>query len=732
MLHQHEQMSLFSFQYLAGPAFDMVNQDLKSVYTTALTGFYGFFDYAAAHWDHHLLQYVRQASIREPFRLTEERLGNPLSTAWTGFAKKFCDTNDLNLEDSEHGVPLDTSALQSVAPETLDAQGESCNIQEVFGDWALLRRSTKFESLAVSLRQFIQQIYVGDLGHGEKLVHLSLNGPFRPKCSRRACVHFNTGFESEAELFLHTQWHEMAFKCAHSGCYAWLAGFPTKAMLQTHLKRVHPSVDSEEDLFPTKSESTPTTLMQACRIGDIDSVQAFSAPGLGVGLLQLNRALHTAAEFGHFSVCVHLTKQGANPYERTSTESFSDISPIQMSIRLDDYDLFSAFRSAAHERYETAFTEEPLLLDCILDALESSIPQFLMDFLVFNGRRAVPFTLGTILLRAGVVGRRQKLRCPKLLSVERHVRIEDCNVQRGIQTLISTELERHRKCGQPPELCYEKVFVVTDASRWSLLHSLCGGDTSHKASEAVKFLLTRLKPEDTRRHNWKGNPPLFTALQNGPRFQDTALGEREDIIRHFFENDADGAKNTRNADGEGLLEFSLKHATVQIFPLVVELCGVTCSALHYDDILALQRAYISEKLWVVFGVECVGERVQLVVKIESEERNRFICWLMDLDSEPEAIEALQSLMNHLPRETTKDIEAVAVVPTRRFIMSFDNILAPNDSLQDDSAGAARFMLSFDEVREMLKSCRPQPADLGRTQVHKLLPSSLRPAEIGSA
>lgn len=719
MVHQHKQMSLFCFQYLAGPAFDMVNQDPKSVCTTALTGFYGFFDYAAAHWDHHSLQYVRQASKREPVLLTEDALGNSLSMAWMGFAERFCDKNDPNSEDSEHDVSLDPSVLQSVAPETVDTKDESCNIQEVFGDWDLTRRSTKLESLAVSLRQSIQQVDIDNLGHREKAVHLSLNGPFRPKCSRRACVHFNTGFETEAEVHLHTQWHEMAFKCAHSGCYAWIAGFPTEALLQAHLKRVHPPLDSEEELFPAKTKIRPATLIQACRMGDIDWIRDFSTAMLDMGPLQLNRALNTAARHGHLSVCVYLTKGGTNPYERTPIGhvNASSLSPIQISIRLGDYDLFSALRSAAREEYETTFIYAPGdLLDCILDAIESPIPHFLTNLLVCNGRRTPPFTLDTILLCAGVVGRRQKLGCPKLLSVERDVRFEDRNVQRGIQTLISTELERHRKCGQLPELCYEKVFVATDASGWSLLHRLCGGDTSNNASEAVKFLLTRLRPEDTRRHDWKGNPPLFTALQNGPRFQNAALGERENIIRYFFEHDADGAKNTRNADGEGLLEFSLKDATVQMFPLVAELCGVTCSALPYDDILEIQGAYISKKLWVAFGVASVGERVQLVVEIDHGDQNRFICWLTDLDSEPEAIEALQSLMHHLPRERRKVIKDLVYYE-----------FSEDESLQGDRARAARVTVSFDEVQEMLKSCRPEPADLGRTQVHKLLPSSLRPA-----
>lgn len=702
MLQQHAQMSLFCFQYLTRSAFDMAKQDLKSACTTALTGFYGFFDYAAAHWDHHSLQYVRQASTREPVQLTEG-LGNQLSTSWVGFAERLCDEIDPDSEAFEHGEPLNPSVLQAVAPETLDPKGESCNIQEVFRDWGLTRRSTKFESLAVSLRQIIQKIDIGNLGHREKAVHLSLNGPFRPKCSRRACVYFNTGFESELDLSLHTQWHEMAYKCAHQGCYAWLAGFPTEALLQAHLKRVHPPLDSEEELFPVKSKSTPLTLVQACRLGDIDSVRTFLAPMHQKGV-QIHRGLHTAARFGHFAVCIHLTKRGANPYYQwTSTGHYNTVSPIQMSIRTGDYDLFSAFRSAAHEHHETAFIEEPpILLECILDALESPIPYFLTNLLVCNGRRTVPFTLDAILLRAVVGGRR-------------HLRIEDRNVQRGIQTLISTELERHRKCGQSPELCYEKVFVATDANGWSLLHRLCDGDTIHNAFEAVKFLLTKLRPEDARRHDWKGNPPLFTALQNGPRFQDTALGEQEDIIRHFFENDADGTNNTRNAAGEGLLEFSLRHATGQIFQLIVELCGVTCSAVHCDDILAFQKEYESDELCVVLGFERVGEVVHLGVELGVEERTRFICWLTDIDSEPEAIETLQSLMNHLRRETTS-------------ANSVDSAFTSNNCPQGDRAKAAYVLSSFDETQEILRSFRPEPADLGWTQMHKLLriPSSLRP------
>lgn len=48
---------------------------------------------------------------------------------------------------SGHNAPLDDSKSQPDPPDTVDAEGESCDIQEVFKDWTLTRRSTHREML---------------------------------------------------------------------------------------------------------------------------------------------------------------------------------------------------------------------------------------------------------------------------------------------------------------------------------------------------------------------------------------------------------------------------------------------------------------------------------------------------------------------------------------------------------------------------------------------------------
>lgn len=116
MVQQHMQMSLFCFQYLTGPPFGLVNQDGKAATITAKTGFYGFFDYATAHWDHHLLEYVRQAALGEKVPLTKEGLWKPLCTAWMNFVKIYCGRHNSSSEVFvEHNVPWDTSVQRSVS-----------------------------------------------------------------------------------------------------------------------------------------------------------------------------------------------------------------------------------------------------------------------------------------------------------------------------------------------------------------------------------------------------------------------------------------------------------------------------------------------------------------------------------------------------------------------------------------------------------------------------------------
>lgn len=709
MAQQHMQMSLFCFQYLARTAFDMVSQDTKVAATIALTGFYGFFDYAAAHWDHHSLRYVLGASSRRSALPGEKGLVKLLSAAWMDFVKRFCGENESQLEtSSEHEVSSDIPVPQSVPPDILDTEGESCNIQETFKDWSSTRQSTEFEKLAKSLHQIMQHTDFGTLGDREKAVYLSLNGPFRHKCSRRDCLHFNTGFECEAELSQHISWHEMAFKCPHTGCHAWLAGFPTDALLQRHLKRAHPDIDSEERLFPVKPRSRPRTLEDACRLVDIELVRSLSVPvSTEADMRAANRALRTAAGDGHITICMILTQKGANPYATEHHHRFGPpsvaISVIQMSIRLGDLELFSALHGAAREHHEIAFIEDPsALLECILDALKSPIPQFLTAVLAWNGRRVMPFTLDQILVHAGVESQRQEYGQRELSCSTRPVLIEHRSVQERLRTLISTELERYRRCGQSPELCYERILVAPDINGWSLLHRLCGGNHEHTCFEAVRFLLTRLRPEDIRRYNLKGNPPLFTAMENRFRSEGTALDAQANIIRSFFEHNLDDAKKTQNAAGHGPLEFAFRYGALETFPLVFELCGTDYNAVQLYDIFAIRTEHGLGKISLAVGLDHVDKRIRMAARLTPGEMRGFICLLTDLNIEPDVIKMLQSLIRQqLPHKAT-------------------GVLTLNDILQSIDPTPVRFLLSLQGADRLLERYQPELKILESAQLRKLL------------
>lgn len=715
MVQQHMQMSLFCFQYLTRTAFDMANQDTNVAATIALTGFYGFFDYAAAHWDHHSLRYVLEASSRKSALSAEKGLGKLLSTAWMDFVKRFWDENESQLEtSSEHDVSLDIPVPQPVPPGTIDTEGESCNIQETFRDWSSTRQSTEFEKLAKSLHQIMQHADLGPMGDREKDVYLSLNGPFQPKCSRRDCHHFNTGFECEAELSQHISWHEMAFKCPHTGCHAWKGGFATNASLQRHLKRVHPTIDSIEALFPVKSRRQPRTITEACRLGDIEWIQRFTGQLLTKeNLPTANRALHTAARDGNLAVCVLLTQLGANPYmlqscEKLAAGSDANISAIQISIRLGDYDLFSALQGAAGKLHEIEFIENHLP-QCVADALGSPIHQFLVDLLAWNGRRAVPLTLNDILSNAGLKIPRQEYGHREPSFISRHMLIEHRSVQERLQTLISSELEGYRKRGHSPENCYERVLIATDAYGRSLLHRLCDSGPNCFASRIVKFLFTKLKPEDTRRHDLGGNPPLFTALQNRTSCEGGLLEDQENIIRSFFLNDLDGAKNTRNSSGDDPLVFAFKYATIQIFTLVFELCGGDYSVLQSYRVWGVPSKCGFEEALVAVGLDRIGERSRLIAELSPKQVIGFAGLLMDLNIEPEVLKTLEFLIHQRPQSSLSvRPEPLDAPETLRAI------------LQPDDSNAIKFLLSLKGAEKFVEKYPSQLGALGPAELRKLL------------
>jgi hypothetical protein len=698
----------------------MVSDDSKTADTIALTGFYGFFDYAAAHWDHHSLQYARQASLRPTALLTQEEEERSLSTAWMDFVKRFSDIHEpLSEMSSEDGVCLDDSVQQFINPATVDAKDEVCNIEEIFSDWTLTRKSTEFQSLAKSIHQIMQRANLGPLGDRDKTVYLSLNGPFRPKCSRRACVHFNTGFESEEELLLHTSWHEMAYKCTHTGCYAWGTGFRTNALLQGHLKRAHPAVESEERLFPVKSRRRPRTLIEACRKGDLEGAQLASLSSHPQST-EADKALFTAAREGHLAICVHLTQRGCNPYRnqtyRESSTGNHVISVIQMSIRLGDYDLFTALRSTAREQQEIAFIDNPLdLVECILDALESPVPQFLVDLLAWNGRRADPFTLSGILWDASFVSLRQEYGGRTLSYIIRRVLIEYPSVQNGLQTLISSELERYRKSGQSPEDCYEQVLVAPDADGESLLHRLCGSGPRCTASMAVKFLVTELKPEDIRRHDMEGNPPLFTALNNRSRYEGSPLDDQENIIRSFFQKDLDDAKNTRNASGHDPLEFAFIHCTIRIFRLVFELCGADYNVLQSYRVWGVPSLYQFQEILAAVGLDRIDERSRMITELSIKQVIGFKGLLEDLEIEAEVLTVLESLIHHRPTSATY---------VRPEPMDASDILKA--ILQPDDSNAIKFLLSLEGAGSFFEKHRSKLGGLGPEELRKLFFVCLEP------
>ncbi|KAH8767291.1 hypothetical protein F5883DRAFT_644301 [Diaporthe sp. PMI_573] len=378
-----------------------------------------------------------------------------------------------------------------------------------------------------------------------------------------------------------------------------------------------------------------------------------------------------------------------------------------MSIRLGDYDLFTALRSTAREQQEIEFIEHPsALVECILDELASPVPQFLVDLLAWNGRRAKPFALSGILLSASY---------GSLPYIKRRVLIEHPSVQNGLQTMISSELEWYRKCGQSPEDCYEQVLVAPDADGNSLLHRLCGSGRYYTASMAVKFLVTELKPEDTRRHDLEGNPPLFTALKNRSRYEGSTLDDLENIIRSFFRKDLDDAKNTRNASGHDPLEFAFIHCTIRIFCLVFELCGADYNALQSYRVWGVPSRFQFQEILAAVGLDRIDERSRMITELSLKQVIGFKGLLEDLEIEAEVLTVLESLIHHRPTS------AKYVRPKP---MDASDILKA--ILQPDDSNAIKFLLSLEGAGSFFEKHRSKLGDLGPEELRKLFFVCLEP------
>ncbi|KAM0431361.1 hypothetical protein ACHAPT_005337 [Fusarium lateritium] len=193
LVEAHVDMALFCAQYLASKPFQDGLQ-AETIKGFAMTGYYGFLDYAVEKWIQHL-SFISENS-----------------------ASIHVDTLTKLVSAVAH-----TSGAYGV-PKHDSSQGELIrqNIDDILKVWPGNDTKSPLEGRALAIRQDMESICVSDLEDNASSILVGFNGTPCFKCPKPGCHNFTTGFSSWKNRDEHVRDHERPVKCVIGGCHNWI------------------------------------------------------------------------------------------------------------------------------------------------------------------------------------------------------------------------------------------------------------------------------------------------------------------------------------------------------------------------------------------------------------------------------------------------------------------------------------------------------------------------------
>ncbi|OCL02208.1 hypothetical protein AOQ84DRAFT_349486, partial [Glonium stellatum] len=286
LFEEHVKMAVFCSRYLTSSPFGHFLGG-RSIQKFALSGYYGFQDYAAAFWFSHV-GYVLNPAVDPHVGLSQDIFGPVI-----------CLLRDYEVTQR---AGLTTSGSQpDLAPQ---------QIRKAVQEWHQSGQKDSFEERTSTIRRVIELINLAELDDQSEAAFLGLNGVPRFKCPKLRCEEFALGFTDQRTRDVHVQEHERPFKCSTEGCISRSVGFPSQSTLDVHVKRFHSDSASPQLLFPPPSTKKTDSIFTACARGDLDAVKSFVRQGIDLDVATQPRGqltpLVTAARNGHVWVCQYL------------------------------------------------------------------------------------------------------------------------------------------------------------------------------------------------------------------------------------------------------------------------------------------------------------------------------------------------------------------------------------------------------------------------------------------
>ncbi|KAG5790885.1 hypothetical protein H9Q69_010051 [Fusarium xylarioides] len=236
--------------------------------------YFGFLDYAAAHYAAH----VQKVEAPEFSTDSAPKLESAKAAA-VDLAKAHCKEASIETEEIDKEVQDLNLAIQA-------------NVRVVRKLICLQREKSETDVFGAT------------------------EGPLRHKCHKVRCSQFATGYPSEATLKEHLAVHERPYRCAHTDCFAHRIGYASLKRLEGHNEVFHQSLSRAKAVFPAEFKTGKWNLYEACKAGDLDEVKRFHREGADLGGTNTTfvTPLCAAAEAGHGHICKYLVDNGIDPF----------------------------------------------------------------------------------------------------------------------------------------------------------------------------------------------------------------------------------------------------------------------------------------------------------------------------------------------------------------------------------------------------------------------------------
>ncbi|KAF5250227.1 hypothetical protein FANTH_4552 [Fusarium anthophilum] len=263
LFEEHINMALFCSHYLSSRPFTTYKS--QSISANGHWGYFGFMDYAAAHYAVH----VQKVQTSEISTHSSSRLED-VKAAAVGLNKAYCKEIPLQVEQSN--------------------------------------KTTQDLNLAIERNVLLVRTIINMERDKSQIASIeTTEGLRRHKCHKTQCSKFATGFSNEAALKEHLAVHERPFRCPHIDCFANTAGYASLKRLESHDKTFHQTTSKAKvkAVFPTELETGEWNLYEACKVGDLDEVKRFHGEKIDLNGSHTEAAspLCAAVEAGHGHVC---------------------------------------------------------------------------------------------------------------------------------------------------------------------------------------------------------------------------------------------------------------------------------------------------------------------------------------------------------------------------------------------------------------------------------------------